>query len=162
LEAYVGAEGILDRYRLAHGGRGVKAGGEVASIDALIAAADRSTTADGVLAETAGYLGAGIANLINLFNPERVVLGGWVGLALGARLLPEIRAAAQAHALAYPYGQAAIELCQLGPDAIALGAATLPIAALLAGAADPRPSRRAARTGRAPRAVRTPRAARTA
>ena len=151
LEAYVGAEGILDRYRQATGGRAVAGTDEVASIEALIAAADRSKRAARLLEETAAYLGAGIANLINLFNPERVVLGGWAGLALGTRLLPQIRAAAKAQALAYPYGQATIELAQLGPDAVAFGAATLPVAALLTGDADPRQSRRAARTRRVAR-----------
>jgi predicted NBD/HSP70 family sugar kinase len=151
LEAYVGAEGILDRYRQSRGGRSVPGSDEVASIDALIAAADRSKTAAKLLDETAGYLGAGIANLINLFNPERVVLGGWTGLALGTRLLPQIRAAAQAHALAYPFGQAEIELAKLGPDAVAFGAATLPVAALLAGDAEPGRGGRAARTRRATR-----------
>jgi predicted NBD/HSP70 family sugar kinase len=73
-----------------------------------------------------------VANLINLFNPERVVLGGWAGQALGAALLPKIRTAAQAHALRKPFEQATIKLGQLGVDAVALGAATLPIAHLLA------------------------------
>ena len=43
----------------------------------------RSAAARDVLAETATYLGIGIANLINLLNPERVLLGGWAGLLLG-------------------------------------------------------------------------------
>ncbi len=34
-------------------------------------------------------------------------------------------------ALRQPYEQASIELCQLGVDAVALGAATLPVAQLL-------------------------------
>ena len=84
-----------------------------------------------MLDETAGFIGAGVANLINLFNPERIVIGGWAGIVLGARLLPAIREAAQAHALRLPYRQASIELCQLGVDAVALGAATLPIARLV-------------------------------
>jgi predicted NBD/HSP70 family sugar kinase len=132
LEAYVGAEGILERYRKARGGRTAVDADVPAGIDALLAAADRSKVAAGLLAETAGLLGAGIANLINLFNPERVILGGWTGLALGTRLLPQIRDAAQAHSLAHPYSRVSIELCQLGPDAVAFGAATLPVAALLA------------------------------
>jgi hypothetical protein len=60
------------------------------------------------------------------------------GPALGARLLPEIRAAAAAHALRHPYGRTSIELCRLGPDAVAFGAATLPVAALLARGGDVR------------------------
>ncbi|MFC6023358.1 ROK family protein [Plantactinospora solaniradicis] len=132
LEAYVGAEGIIDRYREARRGHAVPGVDEESQINGLIEAATRSATARRVLDETAGYLGAGVANLINLFNPERVVLGGWAGVALGAHLLPAIRAAAAGQALHQPYEQAAIELGQLGVDAVALGAATLPVARLLA------------------------------
>jgi predicted NBD/HSP70 family sugar kinase len=129
LEAYVGAEGVLDRYRHALGDKVTAETDEEAGIAALLA--DPSAVATAILEETAGYLGAGIANLVNLFNPERIVLGGWAGIALGTRLLPEIRAAAAEHALRQPFAQTAIELCQLGPDAVAYGAATLPVAHLL-------------------------------
>ncbi|MFY1693330.1 ROK family transcriptional regulator [Plantactinospora sp. WMMB782] len=132
LEAYVGAEGVLDRYREARRGQAVPGADEESKLGALIEAAERSATARRVLAETAGYLGAGVANLINLFNPERVVLGGWAGTALGAHLLPAIREAAAGQALHQPFQQATIELGQLGVDAVALGAATLPVARLLA------------------------------
>jgi predicted NBD/HSP70 family sugar kinase len=140
LEAYVGAPAILDRYRQARGRR-LGQDDERAALDALIASAGRSPVAARILAETAGYLGAGIANLINLFNPQRIVLGGWAGLALGTHLLPAIRESAGAHALGHPYGQTSIELCQLGDDAVAVGAATLPVADLLArgGASRQRP-----------------------
>ena len=84
-----------------------------------------------VIDEMVGQLGAGIAGLINLFSPERIVLGGRAGLALGERFLPDIRAAAARNALRQPYSKTRIDLCQLGPDAIAMGAATLPIARLL-------------------------------
>jgi predicted NBD/HSP70 family sugar kinase len=131
LEAYVGAEGVLDRWRQARRGRKVPGADEESAINALLAAAETSDVAAAVLRETAGYLGAGIANLINLFNPERIVLGGWAGLALAGRLLPEIRESAAAHALRQPYAQTSIELCRLGPDAVSVGAATLPVARLL-------------------------------
>lgn len=139
LEAYVGAEGILDRYAEAVAGPAAAGADEVAGLEALItAAAGGAEPASALLAETATYLGAGIGNLINMFNPERVVLGGWAGLALGATLLPRIRAAAQAQALAQPYGRVSIELSRLGADAVAFGAATLPLAALLTQGGDPR------------------------
>ncbi|MGN9908548.1 ROK family transcriptional regulator [Phytohabitans sp. LJ34] len=131
LEAYVGAEAVLDRWRVARRGRALPGPDEESAIAALVTSAERSESAARVLEETAGYLGAGIANLINLFNPERIVLGGWAGLALGGALLPRIRAVAAAHALRHPYGQASIELCRLGPDAVSVGAATLPVAELL-------------------------------
>ncbi|MCG5464612.1 ROK family transcriptional regulator [Micromonospora sp. MED01] len=130
LEAYVGAEAIIDRYREARRGRPVPGEDEESQIAALVAAAETSATARRVLADTAGYLGAGVANLINLFNPERVVLGGWAAMALGD-LLPAVREAAGRQALRQPYEQASIELCRLGVDAVALGAATLPIARFL-------------------------------
>ncbi|MET8266334.1 ROK family protein [Micromonospora arida] len=130
LEAYVGAEAIIDRYREARRGRPVPGEDEESQIAALVAAAETSTTARRVLEDTAGYLGAGVANLINLFNPERVVLGGWAAMALGD-LLPAVREAAGRQALRQPYEQASIELCRLGVDAVALGAATLPIARFL-------------------------------
>lgn len=132
LEAYVGAEGILDRFREANRGKAAVGIDEESAIGSIIAAAETSKTASKVLTETVGYLGAGIATLVNLFNPERIVLGGWAGTALGSRWLPEIRAAAAEHALKRPYSQASITLCELGPDAVALGAATLPVAQLLA------------------------------
>ncbi|MGO1052200.1 ROK family transcriptional regulator [Crossiella sp. CA198] len=138
LEAYVGAEAILERYRKARGGRAVPGADEQSSLAALLTAAERSRTAAKVLAETAGYLGAGIANLVNLFNPERIVLGGWAGLSLGAALLPLIEQATAAHALRHPYGQTTIEVGKLGPDAVAVGAATLPVAAMLDQGSDPR------------------------
>lgn len=149
LEAYVGAEGILDRYRQSRGGRAVAGVDEQSGLEALLAAASRSKTAARVLHETAGYLGAGIANLVNLFNPERIIVGGWAGLALGAQLLPDIREAARAHALRHTYSQTTIELCRLGPDAVAFGGATLPVAALLARGGDPRDDGRPGRSRRA-------------
>jgi predicted NBD/HSP70 family sugar kinase len=130
LEAYVGAGGILDRFREANRGRGLSNLDEEQALLSLLD--DTSRAAEAVRAETAGYLGAGIATLINLFNPERIILGGWAGLALGGRLLDQIRASAAEHALRTPFEQTSIELCRLGPDAVALGAATLPIARLIA------------------------------
>jgi predicted NBD/HSP70 family sugar kinase len=129
----VGAEGILDRYREANRGRAAEGVDEESALASILAEAeDGSSKAAGtVLAETAGYLGAGIATLVNLFNPERIILGGWAGLALGGRRLAEIHTAAAEHALRRPFEQVSIELCQLGPDAVALGAATLPVAQLL-------------------------------
>jgi predicted NBD/HSP70 family sugar kinase len=146
LEAYVGAEGVLERWKIARGGRPVPGTDEQSSLAALLA--DGGRAADKVLTETAHYLGAGIANLVNLFNPERIVLAGWAGHALGAALLPQITAAAAERALHHPFSQTSIQLGQLGVDAVALGAATLPVADLLArGAA---PERSAARLLDAP------------
>ena len=137
LEAYVGAGAILDRYHQARAKRRPADSNQRAEIAALLAAAPRSAVAARVLDETAGYLGAGMANLINMYNPERIVLGGWVGRSLGPTMLPRIRQAAGMHALRYQYGQTSIELCELDGDAVAMGAATVPVAALLAAGGAP-------------------------
>ncbi|MCO6003614.1 ROK family transcriptional regulator [Actinoallomurus purpureus] len=130
LEAYVGAEAVLDRY-----GRALPGQDEESALAALLDAATAGEEEAGrVLEETALYLGAGLADLINLFNPERIILGGWAGLLLGERLLPAIRDAARRHSLAHAFSETSIELGRLGPEAVALGAATLPIERFLNGA----------------------------
>ncbi|WP_395297423.1 ROK family transcriptional regulator [Kitasatospora hibisci] len=126
LEAYVGAEALLERWGAA------PPGGEKAGLAALLAAAEAGEpAAAALLAEAAEYLGAGIADLVNLFNPERIVIGGWAGLLLGPRLLPGIRAAATEYALRFPREQTSIVLGTLGPEAVTVGAATLPLSDFL-------------------------------
>lgn len=132
LEAYVGAGAVLERFRQARRGRPVPGDDEESAFAAMVAAADTSSAARRVLEEVTLYLGAGIANLVNLFNPQRIILGGWAGLSLGSRMLPRIREAVAAQALRQPYAHTTIGLCRLGPDAVALGAATLPVSRLLA------------------------------
>ncbi|WP_350274040.1 ROK family transcriptional regulator [Kribbella sp. HUAS MG21] len=129
LEAYVGAEGVLDRYRLAGGS--ADGDEEAAFVEVLEAASSGVEPAATVVSDTIGYLAAGFANLVNLVNPERIVLGGWAGLLLGEQYLDELRAEVGKHALRRPYEQVSIVLCELGRDAVALGAATLPVVRLL-------------------------------
>ncbi len=126
LEAYVGAASLLERWDGAPA-----AVGEEAALAALLERAAHDQQAADLLDETAEYLGAGIADLVNLFNPERIVIGGWAGLLLGPRLLPAVRAAAAEYALRHPGGHAEIRLGRLGADAVAVGAATLPLAHFL-------------------------------
>jgi predicted NBD/HSP70 family sugar kinase len=127
LEAYIGADTVNRRLAEAVG----EPYDETRLIRMLAADAPLEGKVAEVFAETVGYLGAGIGGLVNLFSPERIVLGGPAGLAMGERFLPEIRAAASRNALRRPYSQTRIDLCQLGPDAVAMGAATLPVARLL-------------------------------
>jgi len=126
LEAYVGAAAILERH-----GRPMAANDQELALAELIDAADTAQGAAAVLGEAARYLGAGIGTLVNLFNPERVIVGGWAGLLLGARLLPEIRESAKQHSLRHLFAATSIGLGQLGPGAVARGAATLPMETFL-------------------------------
>ena len=130
LEAYVGAEAILDRFD-----GSLPRDDQEAALGMLIDMAATSPRATEVLDETALYLGVSIGDLINLFNPERIIIGGWAGLLLGAHMLPAIRETAREQSLRHPFAATSIELGRLGPDAVALGAATLPIEAFLSGTA---------------------------
>ncbi|MEU6623987.1 ROK family transcriptional regulator [Streptomyces litmocidini] len=134
LEAYAGAEALLERWREA-GGRPPAGADEETALTAMLAAAypaDAGTgpdsTAIEVLEETAEYLGAGFADLINLFQPERILVGGWAGLQLGARFLETVKGYAAEYALKYPAARVGIGMGTLGPDAVTVGAAILPLA----------------------------------
>ncbi|MET8782230.1 MULTISPECIES: ROK family transcriptional regulator [unclassified Streptomyces] len=133
LEAYAGAEALLDRWR-EQGGRPPQHTDEETALTAMLAAAypPEGTEADpvalAVLEETAEYLGAGLSDLINLFQPERILIGGWAGLQLGARFLAAVRRYATSYALRYPAERVSIDLGRLGPDAVTVGAAILPLA----------------------------------
>jgi predicted NBD/HSP70 family sugar kinase len=132
LEAYVGAGAIAARYSELKSRRVSTSPAELeARVAAIIDAAGRDPAAAQVLEETVTYLGAGIADLVNLFNPERVAVGGWLGQALSDALLPRVREAAGRQALRLPFSRVEIVKAELGKDAVALGAATLPIAQLL-------------------------------
>ncbi|WP_030159401.1 ROK family transcriptional regulator [Glycomyces sp. NRRL B-16210] len=131
LEAYVGAEGILDRYLASAGAVDLSGGGEEAALERILD--DESAAAVAVVDETVEYLGAGLADLLNLFNPELIVIGGWAGLMLAKRRLEDIEAAAGAYSLGQPFATAKIVPGHLGPDAVAKGAATLVIEQFLRG-----------------------------
>jgi predicted NBD/HSP70 family sugar kinase len=132
LEAYVGAGAIAARYEQLKGRHVTTSPGELEGrVTAIIDAAGRDPAAAQVLEETVTYLGAGIADLVNLFNPERVAVGGWLGQALSDALLSGVRETAGRHALHLPFSRVEIVKADLGKDAVALGGATLPIARLL-------------------------------
>ena len=127
LEAYAGAPGIIARLReLAPQSSLLHHNDQERTLAAIVdAARDGDSVATRVLKDTAHYLGAGIANLINLFNPQLILLGGWVGMQIGEFILPELRQYAARYALKQPFDVTKIDLCQLGTDAVAMGAATL-------------------------------------
>lgn len=134
LEAYIGAPGIIRRLRqIAHASAVLESNNETEIIAALIQAAQQGDQAAGrVLDDTIRYLGAGIANLINLFNPQRIILGGKVGLLLGQHCLPDIIQETRRHALKQPFEAAHILVSSLGADAVSLGAARLALEGFIA------------------------------
>ncbi|MEU0126300.1 ROK family transcriptional regulator [Streptomyces sp. NPDC006289] len=138
LEAYAGAEAMRERWQEAGGPLPPDADDETA-LAALLAAAypgpgegPPDPVAVSILDETAECLGAALADLVNLFLPERILLGGWAGLLIGPHLLPDIRRYAREYALRHAVARTTIDLGHLGPDAVTVGAATLPLSDFLA------------------------------
>jgi hypothetical protein len=78
------------------------------------------------------YLGVGVANLINTFNPELVVIGNRF-TALAPWLSPPLRRVVESRALPFHRRQLKIEFSALGPHATALGAALMAIAEFFSG-----------------------------
>ena len=82
------------------------------------------------LAGIGHYLGCAIGSLVNVFNPETVVIGGGFGLAAAEYLLPPARLAILREALA-PGGQTVrLALAELGSAAGMIGAGLVALEAL--------------------------------
>jgi predicted NBD/HSP70 family sugar kinase len=124
-ETEVGEGALLSRAgRPADGGRD--------AVDAVLdEAAAGSPVALAALDETGRWLGIGLAGLVNLLNPELVVLGSRFG-----RILPFVSDSLveelDRHALAAPRGLVRIVPSQLDADASLLGAAEIAFEAILA------------------------------
>lgn len=129
IEAYIGADAILTAWSDVGGrfsGSGWGALGEL-----IAAAADGDSSAVLVLDEVVRTLGAGLGGLVNLTNPQRVVIGGWVGLRLMETLGDRIEAEIRDNALVRPGGQFELLASTFGGDTVALGAAIMPLEMLL-------------------------------
>jgi predicted NBD/HSP70 family sugar kinase len=138
VEAYVGADSILAMWREQGGtfsGSGWGAIGELLDADK-----NGDPVAAAVVNELVDTLGSALGGLVNLTNPERVIIGGWVGLRLMESIADRVETATRAESLARPGGQFELAACRFGGDTVALGAAIMPLQALLS---EPRGSRSA-------------------
>ncbi|MEV7036048.1 ROK family transcriptional regulator [Streptomyces sp. NPDC093272] len=126
VETYVGAPGIMLNLReVCPDSPLLRPDDQTATIEALArGVADGDPVAVRVVRDTARYIGAGVANLVNLLNPELVVLSSWVARRLGGPLLEEVREAVRLHALARPFAATEIVLSPIPSDPVCLGAAT--------------------------------------
>ncbi|MBI5030316.1 MAG: ROK family transcriptional regulator [Chloroflexi bacterium] len=87
------------------------------------AARSQDPVALDALKKTGQYLGVGLANLINAWNPEMIVLGGNLSLA-SEFLLPEINQVIEARSLLWSRRVAKILIAAYGSDACAMGGVT--------------------------------------
>ncbi|MEU3047913.1 ROK family protein [Streptomyces sp. NPDC006984] len=129
VEAYVGTAGIAETLRSLAPGDPLLAEADALAAPLLTGLAARAAkgdpTAVEVIRRTAAYLGAALGNLVNILNPEALVLGDQVAAHLGERLLVETKAALAGHALAQPLRAVTLRLSSLPHDAVSRGAAAL-------------------------------------
>ncbi|MBI3456092.1 MAG: ROK family protein [Candidatus Rokubacteria bacterium] len=132
LEALANRDAVVARARdkLRHAGESrlaERCGGDVGRLTPRLlaeAAAEGDELAREVWDETGEYVGIGVANFINTFNPEVVAIGGQIAKA-GEPLFRAIRRAARDHAIPTLF-----EICRIVPaeridDAGILGGAAL-------------------------------------
>jgi glucokinase-like ROK family protein len=94
-------------------------------MDVVVQAAQAGDTVARTALEQVGVqLGIGVANLVNAFNPEMVVLGGALSLA-SPFLLPVIERMIREHALALPCAGVEVATSAHGADACVMGAVAL-------------------------------------
>ncbi|MBF8304523.1 MAG: glk [Dehalococcoidia bacterium] len=85
------------------------------------AAEQGDTLAVEVIHQAGVYLGVGLANLVNVFNPDLIIIGG--GFAkVGSRLLDPAISEMKRRAFSRPANQVRITVAQLGDNSGALGA----------------------------------------
>lgn len=100
-------------------------GQAVTAYELGLAARQGNAEAAALISRAADYLAIGVANLVNIFNPERVVIGGGVGIGLQDLLLPRVRDYVQANIFPLHKRNLAIEATQLGEDIVLLGCAAM-------------------------------------
>ncbi len=134
VETYVGAPGIMQHLReLDPSSPLLHTDDQTATIDALAHALEvGDPIAVKTITETARYLGAAVSCLINLLNPDVVVLSGWVAARLGKPLLEEIRDVLARHTLQRPLRAVEVVPSPLASNPVSLGAATFALEAMLA------------------------------
>jgi predicted NBD/HSP70 family sugar kinase len=134
LEAEVGSFALVHRAqeRLPLYPDSTLAGIEPLELGHIVDAANQGDAlATELVAEAGRYLGVAVANLVNLMNPARVVIGGRLANADSLLLAPLIHTMAS-RALASSVERTDVRLAELGVDHIAIGAATLVLEAALA------------------------------
>jgi len=125
VEAYVGAPGILETLRETHPTSELLCGdNQVTTIGNLAAAiATKDQVAMDVLERTAHFLGIALATLVNVINPDAVIVTGWVASQLGQPLVDAARPHLHSHALAVPMDASSLEFYPSTDNAVALGMA---------------------------------------
>ncbi len=93
------------------------------------AAAEGDSVSIETLEETGYYIGIGVANAINILNPDKVVIGGGIAQA-GDLIFDPIKRSVEVNALYAPLVAVEVLPAQLGDDAGVLGGAAMALQAM--------------------------------
>lgn len=119
LEEFASGAALVKRYLQV---KGKKQGGSVnlraKDIFDLSASGDKAAIT--VVSENARFVGIGLANLVSIFAPEIIVIGGGMALT-GGSYISEIKKHTFANSLSYCSKGLKIELAKLGADAAVIG-----------------------------------------
>ncbi|BFV55077.1 ROK family transcriptional regulator [Kitasatospora sp. CMC57] len=101
------------------------------AVRAVVTAADRGdVTARAALQRVGDWLGIGVANLVNLFNPDLIIFGGTLrDVFLGSAA--QVRSRVNTSALAASRADLRLRVSELGNDTVLIGAAELAFSELL-------------------------------
>lgn len=137
LEGLAGLGAILERTKKAliggaksslieenHKGGSTVIGTRITPIAVLDAAAAGDPLAAEIVEDVGHYLGIGVANLINLFNPDLVLIGGQIR-PCDEKFVAAVRRTANRRALPEIANTATIAISRLGRDAGLIGATAL-------------------------------------
>ena len=102
----------------------IAAGGieSITAEDVAAAAQSGDLLSRDVIHQAAHYLGVGMVNIVNIFNPDMIIVGGGVA-RMGELLLEPVRQVVLKRAFELPARAVRIVTAQLGDDAGVLGAA---------------------------------------
>ncbi|MET9609607.1 ROK family transcriptional regulator [Streptomyces sp. NPDC006512] len=132
VEAYVSTSGIVRTVRELDEDSPLLDADEAGVVTSVArAAAEGDAVACEAVARTARYLGMAAADLLNLFNPQTLVLGGWVADRLGEPLLRQTRDVIAAHALPATLEALTLRLSTVPDNPVTLGAATFALEGFL-------------------------------
>ncbi len=133
LEAMIGAGSLTRevRARLEDGASSMLARVEPGPAEIATAARAQDTLALEVLAQAGRYLGTAVANLVNLLNPARVIVGGSLPVLAAEHLLDPMRESVARRTLGRSFEATKVVVSELGEDAVVLGAATQVLASAL-------------------------------
>jgi predicted NBD/HSP70 family sugar kinase len=126
VETYVGVPGIVATFEERFPAHRYIGADQARFIENVRAGLDAEEPEAGWLVEQLSHaLGEALANLVNLFNPERLILTSWMASALGPWLLPPTAARMRSQAIAGSAGAAQLVLSEIDENPVGLGMATL-------------------------------------